>query len=215
MRICAFFCARSCRRSASARSTNSSTAQSGFVELREQKPDFVLTDLSMKPVDGIEFTRKVRLGRDSPNPYLPIIMVTGHTERARVEAARDAGVTEFLAKPITTQSLLTRLIEVVERPRPFIRCESYFGPDRRRHKMEGICGPLAPARRRERRRSRDRLSLSPCRNFAQISSLFKGSPPILRRDGVIAGRARQFIRAFTCSRSAALSFSSPWCSAAS
>ena len=68
-------------------------------------------------------------------------MVTGHTERARVEAARDAGVTEFLAKPITTQNLLTRLIEVVERPRPFIRCAGYFGPDRRRHKAEDYAGP--------------------------------------------------------------------------
>jgi CheY-like chemotaxis protein len=114
---------------------------SGFAELRDRKPDFVLTDLSMKPVDGIEFTRRVRLGRDSPNPYLPIIMVTGHTEKARVMAARDAGVTEFLAKPITTQNLLMRLIEVVERPRPFIRCEGYFGPDRRRHKMEDYAGP--------------------------------------------------------------------------
>src|SRR5271154_5737092 len=81
---------------------------SGFVELRERKPDFVLTDLSMKPVDGIEFTRRVRLGKDSPNFYVPIIMVTGHTERQRIEAARDAGVTEILAKPITTQSLLHR-----------------------------------------------------------------------------------------------------------
>ena len=90
--------------------------------MRDRKPDFVLTDLSMKPVDGIEFTRRVRLGRDSPNPYLPIIMVTGHTERPRVEAARDAGVTEFLAKPITTQNLLVRLVEIVERPRPFVRC---------------------------------------------------------------------------------------------
>ena len=63
-------------------------------------------------------------------------MVTGHTERARVEAARDAGVTEFIAKPITTQALLLALVEIVERPRPFIRCENYFGPDRRRHKMK-------------------------------------------------------------------------------
>jgi two-component system, chemotaxis family, chemotaxis protein CheY len=114
---------------------------SGFAELRDRKPDFVLTDLSMKPVDGIEFTRKVRLGRESPNPYVPIIMVTGHTERVRVEAARDAGVTEFLAKPITTQSLLLRLVEVVERPRPFIRCQTYFGPDRRRKKDESYAGP--------------------------------------------------------------------------
>lgn len=119
-------------------STDGATA---FAELRDKKPDFVLTDLSMQPVDGIEFTRRVRLGEDSPNPYVPIIMVTGHTERQRVEAARDAGVTEFVAKPITTQSLQQRLAEIVERPRPFIRCETYFGPDRRRRKLEGYAGP--------------------------------------------------------------------------
>lgn len=119
----------------------SADGASGFEELREKKPDFVLTDLSMRPVDGIEFTHRVRLGRDSPNPYVPIIMVTGHTERHMVEAARDSGVTEFLAKPITTQNLLLRVVEIVERPRPFVRCESYFGPDRRRHKAEDYAGP--------------------------------------------------------------------------
>ena len=115
--------------------------QTGFDELRSRKPDFVMTDLSMKPVDGIEFTRMVRQGNDSPNPYVPIIMVTGHTERLRVESARDAGVTEFLAKPITAQNLLLRIAEIVERPRPFVRCEGYFGPDRRRHRDEDYAGP--------------------------------------------------------------------------
>ena len=113
----------------------------GYVALREKKPDFVLTDLSMKPVDGIEFTKMVRTAKNSPNPYLPIIMVTGHTERARVEAARDAGVTEFLAKPITVQNLLLRIIEIVERPRPFVRCAAYFGPDRRRRRDPDFTGP--------------------------------------------------------------------------
>ena len=113
----------------------------GYVALRERSPDFVLTDLSMKPIDGIEFTKMVRNSKDSPNPYIPIVMVTGHTERARVEAARDAGVTEFLAKPITVQNLLLRLSEIVERPRPFVRCKDYFGPDRRRKKDPNFAGP--------------------------------------------------------------------------
>jgi CheY-like chemotaxis protein len=112
-----------------------------YEELRERKPDFILTDLSMQPVDGIEFTRRVRTGADSPNPYVPIIMITGHTERPRVMAARDAGVTEFLAKPITVQNLLLRIAEIVDRPRPFVRCEHYFGPDRRRRRDEDYAGP--------------------------------------------------------------------------
>jgi CheY-like chemotaxis protein len=115
---------------------------SAYVELREKRPDFVLTDLSMKPVDGIEFTKMVRTGKDSPNPYVPIVMVTGHTERHRVEAARDAGITEFLAKPITAQNLFLRVAELVQRPRPFVRSETYFGPDRRRRKTADYPGPF-------------------------------------------------------------------------
>ena len=113
----------------------------GYDELRAKRPDFVLTDLSMKPIDGIEFTKLVRTAQDSPNPCVRIVMVTGHTERARVEAARDAGVTEFLAKPITAQNLLLRIAEIVERPRSFVRCDTYFGPDRRRHTDPHFTGP--------------------------------------------------------------------------
>lgn len=118
-----------------------SDGEAGFKLLREINPDFVLTDLSMKPMDGIEFTRTVRSAKDSPNHHIPIIMVTGHTERPRIMAARDAGVTEILAKPITAQSLMLRIAEVVEKPRPFVRCEGYFGPNRRRRTAENYTGP--------------------------------------------------------------------------
>ena len=113
-----------------------------FVILRDRKPDVILTDLSMKPINGIEFTLQVRNAATSPNPYIPIIMITGHTERHRVEAARDAGVTEFLAKPITAQNLFARIGEIVDHPRPFVKCTDYFGPDRRRHRSDDYAGPF-------------------------------------------------------------------------
>jgi CheY-like chemotaxis protein len=109
--------------------------------MREKKFDLILTDLVMKPMDGLDFTRAVRTAESSANPFIPIIMITGHTEKQKVEAARDAGVTEFLAKPITATSLFGRLAEVVERPRAFVRCESYFGPDRRRKTLDNYAGP--------------------------------------------------------------------------
>jgi len=118
-----------------------SNGEDAFVVMRERKPDLILTDLSMKPIDGIEFTREVRVSHASPNPYVPIIMITGHTERHRVEAARDAGVTEFLAKPITAQNLFLRIAEIVERPRAYVRAGEYFGPDRRRRADENYPGP--------------------------------------------------------------------------
>ena len=109
--------------------------------LRERKSDLILTDLSMQPMDGLEFTRQVRNSDASPNPFVPIIMITGYTEKYRVEAARDAGVTEFLAKPITAANLYSRIAEIVERPRAFVRCDSYFGPDRRRKPTDDYAGP--------------------------------------------------------------------------
>jgi CheY-like chemotaxis protein len=112
-----------------------------FGLLRDARPDLILTDLTMKPIDGIEFTRDVRTSPLSANPFVPIVMITGHTERARVTAARDAGVTEFLAKPITAQNLFLRVAEIVDRPRPFVRCGDYFGPDRRRHRDADYTGP--------------------------------------------------------------------------
>jgi CheY-like chemotaxis protein len=115
--------------------------QAGMEALREHKSDLVLTDMVMKPMDGLELTRHIRNDERSPNPFVPIIMISGHTEKYRVEAARDAGVTEFLAKPITAQNLFTRIAEIVERPRAFVRCDNYFGPDRRRRQNDDYPGP--------------------------------------------------------------------------
>jgi two-component system chemotaxis response regulator CheY len=100
--------------------------------LRRSMPDIVITDQLMTGMDGIDLIRLIRGSPDSPNPYLPIIMLTGRTEEAFVAEARDAGVTEFASKPITAANLLSRINSCIMRPRPFIRKEGYFGPCRRR-----------------------------------------------------------------------------------
>lgn len=121
--------------------TEASRADLALELLTGRGADLIVTDLSMQPMDGIAFTKAVRSGDYGPNPFVPIIMVTGHTERHRVEAARDAGVTEFLAKPITVQNLILRISEIVDRPRAFVRTEGYFGPDRRRRNGGDHMGP--------------------------------------------------------------------------
>src|SRR6201996_6115927 len=83
----------------------------------------------------------VRNAPDSKNPYLPIVMMTGHSEKSRVVKARDAGVTEFVAKPLTAKSVLERLRAVIYPPRPFVRSATYFGPDRRRRDDPHFQGP--------------------------------------------------------------------------
>jgi two-component system, chemotaxis family, chemotaxis protein CheY len=106
--------------------------QAALQLMTERLADIVLVDGPMEPMNGYDFTRHIRTSPDSPNPFLPIVMVSAHTERGQVMRARDIGVTEFLAKPISSKTLLTRLCAVVDGQRAFVRNPIYVGPDRRR-----------------------------------------------------------------------------------
>lgn len=72
----------------------------------------------------------------TPNPYLPIVVVTAYTELQHVTRARDCGVNEYLAKPVSAKSIYARICSLVDNVRPFIRCAGFFGPDRRRRRIE-------------------------------------------------------------------------------
>ena len=91
--------------------------------------------------NGIDFVQHIRRSPDSPNPYVPIIMLTGYTELDRVKIARDNGVSSFLAKPVSAVSLYRRLVSLVEDQRLFVRSDSFFGPDRRFKVSETLEGP--------------------------------------------------------------------------
>lgn len=105
--------------------------------LREHPIDIAIVDFRMQPMDGVAFTRSIRGEEHSPNPYLPIVMMTGHSERSRVTEARDAGVNEFVAKPVMINALMKRLEAIIMRPRTFVRSDDFFGPDRRRtHRLD-------------------------------------------------------------------------------
>ncbi len=104
-------------------------------------PDLILTDWMMEPMDGLEFTKNVRRDTRVPNPYVPIIMMTGFSSRLRVENARDTGVTEFLVKPFSSRDLYNRIVQIIEKPRQFVEAGEFFGPDRRRKRGEDYSGP--------------------------------------------------------------------------
>ena len=98
-------------------------------------PDLLIVDWEMRPMDGIELVNKVRNDPSSPDFFMPIIMITAHSERPRIIAARDAGINEFVMKPVSAKTLFSRLNAVIEHPRRFVRTEEYFGPDRRRKRV--------------------------------------------------------------------------------
>jgi CheY-like chemotaxis protein len=110
----------------------SKSADDAFDRLRRDSIDIVVLDYLMGEDDGVAFLRRLRRDANSPTPFVPVIMLTAHSEKARVEAARDAGVTEFCSKPVTAAEMFRKIANVVDHPRLFVRAASYFGPDRRR-----------------------------------------------------------------------------------
>ena len=109
--------------------------ESAWGAIRDNPPDLLIVDWEMAPMDGIELVQKVRSDPASPDKFMPIIMITAHSERPRIIAARDSGVNEFVMKPVSAKTLFSRLNAVIEHPRRFVRTKEYFGPDRRRKRV--------------------------------------------------------------------------------
>ncbi|MGD9867282.1 MAG: response regulator [Hyphomicrobiales bacterium] len=106
---------------------------SGLEAVEAYSPDILITDIKMPIFDGIELTRMIRNPEGCKHPFLPIIILTAYSEKKHVLAARDAGATEFLCKPVSATALYRRIQNIVENPRDFVRTKTYFGPDRRRY----------------------------------------------------------------------------------
>ncbi len=124
------------------------SGERAWAVLREVNPDVCVLDWMMEGMSGLELVQMLRANPQTPNPFVPVIMLTGHTHIDQVRQARDAGVNEFIAKPVSVKTMMQRLMAVIEHPRPFVRTKGYFGPCRRRRGADEYRGP-------ERRTAKD------------------------------------------------------------
>jgi two-component system, chemotaxis family, chemotaxis protein CheY len=104
----------------------------GLYAIRTFAPDVVLVDWEMPEMDGAAFVKAVRSPGEFPLPNVPIIMLTGHSERWRVVEAMRLGVNEYLLKPVSSKTLLDRMVATLTNPRPMVRVGKYYGPEPRR-----------------------------------------------------------------------------------
>ncbi|MGF1464060.1 MAG: response regulator, partial [Maricaulaceae bacterium] len=116
-------------------------AAEAFEFARDRMVDLALVDFALGDLNALEFTKLIRTAQDSPNPYLPIILVTAHADRRVVMQAVNTGVNAVLAKPVSARALFERIQAIVDKPRNFIRAPNYFGPDRRRPQAPTLRGP--------------------------------------------------------------------------
>lgn len=112
------------------------TLAAAWALLSTERFDLILTDAKLSDGDGYEFVRGLRRGPRSANTFAPILMLAGHTPRARVELARDCGAHFVISKPVSPAVLLERILWIARETRPFVECEVYVGPERR-FKFEG------------------------------------------------------------------------------
>ena len=79
--------------------------------------DVIFMDMRMPEMDGIEATRKIR-ALDGPRSGIPIIALTANAFADDIKACLDAGMNDFVAKPIRKKTLVEKLTKIVaDRPR--------------------------------------------------------------------------------------------------
>lgn len=111
-----------------------------FLKLVEENPmkagmmsvDIVISDWEMSPVNGLMLLRWIRRHKDSKDRFKPFIMITGYSEPKRINQAREMGVTEFMSKPFSVNSLADKIKSIIFKQRQYVHTNSYFGPERRR-----------------------------------------------------------------------------------
>jgi two-component system, chemotaxis family, sensor kinase CheA len=75
--------------------------------------DAIVSDIAMPDMDGLDFARAVRAG--GPWASLPMIALSARTEPADIEAGRDAGFTDYVAK-FQREALIASLRQCLAEP---------------------------------------------------------------------------------------------------
>lgn len=75
--------------------------------LGRQHPDLILMDVALPDFNGVDITRRLKA---TPRlAAIPVVMITGHSERPVLEASLKAGAVDFLVKPFDRDILLQKL----------------------------------------------------------------------------------------------------------
>ncbi len=96
--------------------TNIDEAEDGVVALakvRDGGVEFVVSDWNMPNMSGIEFLKEVRANAATKD--LPFLMVTAEAEKENIMQAVGAGVSNYIVKPFTAETLREKIDKVLEK----------------------------------------------------------------------------------------------------
>ncbi len=91
------------------------TAISGWdamTRLAEIKPDLILLDITMQPLDGFKTLTLIRASKDG-FANTPVAMLSSHDDVFNIGKARSLGCSAYLEKPLDLQALQNVLHELL------------------------------------------------------------------------------------------------------
>lgn len=91
--------------------TYAASAVEALTSLRKRRPDLVLMDVSLPDIDGIEATRRLK----SVDQFagIPVMMITGNSEKHIIVESMKAGACDFVVKPFERDVFLTKVLKHV------------------------------------------------------------------------------------------------------
>lgn len=122
------------------RALGAATTADAWEILLKENPNVVLVEWAAGG-DSLDFVRRVRMSEEAPDRAAPIIMLTTRGAQADVEAAREAGISGYMRKPISALLLSKHVRKAVAKPQPFVATATYVGPCRRRRAVNEFQGP--------------------------------------------------------------------------
>ena len=108
-------------------------AEAAWAHLERERADLLFVGNAHGVLDEYAFISRLRRSAEVDTRTSPVILLSGHTQRANVLRARDCGASFVVAKPITPKVLYSRIVWLAKDRRDFVDCASYTGPDRRFH----------------------------------------------------------------------------------
>ena len=81
--------------------------------LHESSANLVITDLNMRPMNGLALTQKIRADDGGIDPRTPVIALTGNSSQETIKAALLAGINGFMVKPVEPQAMVNRIDKVI------------------------------------------------------------------------------------------------------
>jgi CheY-like chemotaxis protein len=87
--------------------------------------DVVISDINMRPVNGLELLRAIRTGAGGLKRNMLVLMLTVHAEAALVAEALALDADGFIVKPVERGELIDRVLRVLERTVPIAPAACY------------------------------------------------------------------------------------------